>query len=211
MAVAHNPGPRRRLSPEARREQIVEAAVVLFAERDPAVLTLEEIADGAGVSRALVYNYFGDRNGLLEAVYERSVSRLNDEVTLALSSTRGLRDALRAAVSVHVRVAVADPALYRHAAGRTPFPRLGELELARVEHLAQDYGASPAARLMARGVVSSIHDMVAFWLDEGGVEADDCVDIVHAFLWGALTGVNRLGLTFRPPWPVPAAPVAIGG
>jgi AcrR family transcriptional regulator len=208
--TAQPPRPRRRLSPEARREQIVEAAVALFAERDPGELTLEEIADGAGVSRALVYNYFGDRNGLLEAVYGRSVSRLNDEVTVALSTTRGLREALRAAVAVHVRVAAADPALYRHAAGRTPFPRLGELEHARVLDLAADYGASPAARLMARGVVSSIHDMVAFWLDEGGVDASTCIDIVDAFLEGALAGVSRLGITFRPPWPVPAPALAAG-
>ena len=50
-----------RLDPAVRRTQIIEAAAELFAERDPAEAPFEEIADAAGVSRALVYNYFGDR------------------------------------------------------------------------------------------------------------------------------------------------------
>lgn len=208
MTLAQDPRPRRRLTPEARREQIVDAAVGLFDEHDPAELTLEEIADAAGISRALVYNYFGDRNGLLEAVYERSAGRLNDEVVVAMSTTPGLSEALRAAVRVHVRLALAGPALYRHAAGRTPFPRLGDLERERVDRVARNYGDTPAARLVARGVVSSIQDMVAYWLDAGEVDADTCVDIVHAFLEGALGGVGRVGLTFRPPWPMPAAATA---
>src|SRR5215470_15509912 len=52
---------RTRLAREERREQIVDAAAEVFQGRNPADVTFEEIADAAGVSRALVYNYFGDR------------------------------------------------------------------------------------------------------------------------------------------------------
>jgi hypothetical protein len=45
------------LDPELRRSQIVEAAVRVFSETDPVEVTFEEIAEAAGVSRALVYNW----------------------------------------------------------------------------------------------------------------------------------------------------------
>ncbi len=53
-----------RLDPAVRRTQIIESAARLFERRDPVEVPFEEIADAAGVSRALVYNYFGDRGGL---------------------------------------------------------------------------------------------------------------------------------------------------
>ena len=62
-------GPSPASIPAVRRHQIVEAAAQLFEGRDPTEVPFEEIADAAGVSRALVYNYFGDRSGLLAAVY----------------------------------------------------------------------------------------------------------------------------------------------
>ena len=55
---------RTRLTRATRREQIIDAAVDVFKGRDPNDVTFEEVADAAGVSRALVYNYFGDRRGL---------------------------------------------------------------------------------------------------------------------------------------------------
>ena len=47
---------RTRLARTQRRDQIVDATAEVLRERDPAVVTFEEIADAAGVSRALLYN-----------------------------------------------------------------------------------------------------------------------------------------------------------
>jgi len=76
--------PRTRLDPEIRREQIVEAAERVLKGRDPGDVTFEEIAEEAGVSRALVYNYFGDKGGLIAAVYLRSLRRLDEELSRAV-------------------------------------------------------------------------------------------------------------------------------
>src|SRR5262252_9657732 len=97
--------PRTRLAREERRELLVDAASHVFRDRDPAAVTFEEIADAAGVSRALVYNYFGDRQGLIEAVARRASDRLSGRVTEALASTRGLREALAAAIRVSLEFA----------------------------------------------------------------------------------------------------------
>lgn len=64
------PSPRRRLEPEARREQILDAAVAHFAEVGLGGTT-RDLARRAGVTQALVYQYFGSKAELIEAVFAR--------------------------------------------------------------------------------------------------------------------------------------------
>jgi AcrR family transcriptional regulator len=59
-----------RISGEERRKQILETARGLCAEKGFAGTTLDDIADGAGVSRALVVQHFGTKEGLYEALSE---------------------------------------------------------------------------------------------------------------------------------------------
>ena len=58
----------RRLSPEARRRQIVEAARSLFAERPYGTVTTADVAEAAGVARSLVHHYFDGIRGVFLAV-----------------------------------------------------------------------------------------------------------------------------------------------
>ena len=58
-----------RLDPATRRALLVEAASGVFRGRDPSDVSFEEVAEAGGVSRSLVYAYFGDRGGLIAAVY----------------------------------------------------------------------------------------------------------------------------------------------
>jgi len=60
----------RRLSPETRREQIVDAAVAFFAEVGLEGST-RELSQRAGVTQPLLYKYFDSKASLLEAVFER--------------------------------------------------------------------------------------------------------------------------------------------
>jgi AcrR family transcriptional regulator len=62
--------PARRLEPEARREQIVDAAVCYFAEVGFGGTT-RDLARRAGVTQALLYRYFASKAELSEAVFER--------------------------------------------------------------------------------------------------------------------------------------------
>lgn len=61
---------RRRLDPAARREEIIRAAVAYFAEVGFGGPT-RELAQRAGVTQALLYNYFASKAELREAVFER--------------------------------------------------------------------------------------------------------------------------------------------
>ena len=61
----------RRLSPGERREQILDAANTLFAERGYEDVLVEDIARAAGVTRGLVHHYFGGRKDVYIALVER--------------------------------------------------------------------------------------------------------------------------------------------
>ena len=60
-----------RLDPAQRREQILDAASALFAERAYDEVSIEDIASAAGVTRGLVHHYFGGRNDVYIALLER--------------------------------------------------------------------------------------------------------------------------------------------
>jgi len=60
-----------RLGPEERREQILDAANTLFAERAYDEVSIEDIAGSAGVTRGLVHHYFGGRKQVYIALLER--------------------------------------------------------------------------------------------------------------------------------------------
>lgn len=62
---------RRRLDPDARRTEILDAALRLYAERPYAEVSTTDLAREAGVARALLNHYFGTKRALyLEALRE---------------------------------------------------------------------------------------------------------------------------------------------
>jgi AcrR family transcriptional regulator len=60
-----------RLDPGQRREQILDAANALFAERAYDEVSIEDIATSAGVTRGLVHHYFGGRKQVYIALLEQ--------------------------------------------------------------------------------------------------------------------------------------------
>nr|WP_312972782.1 TetR/AcrR family transcriptional regulator [Pseudomonas sp.] len=62
--------PRRRLPREERTRQLLEVAWQLIGDEGTDALTLGKLAEAAGVTKPVVYDHFGTRNGLLAALYE---------------------------------------------------------------------------------------------------------------------------------------------
>jgi AcrR family transcriptional regulator len=71
---------RRRLKPEQRREQMLDAANDLFAERGYEEVSVEDIARSAGVTRGLVHHYFGGRTEVYIALVQRLFAVREEEL-----------------------------------------------------------------------------------------------------------------------------------
>jgi AcrR family transcriptional regulator len=180
---------RTRLDPEVRRAQIIDAAEAVLLDRDPVELSFERVADAAGVSRGLVYNYFGDKSGLLAAVYLRNFERLTDAVEAATESTthdteariRSLVDAYVAFVgeNLSTRTLLGTPEAMEHPAVR----------YARREHakaIAAIWDDTPEARVLACGIVGFLEAAVIEWIEETELTPDRAAEVIHDQLWAGL-------------------------
>jgi AcrR family transcriptional regulator len=76
-----------------RNRQLVEVAEQVFAERGIAAASMEEIADRAGITKPILYDHFGSKDGLLAAVIERAGSDLGTSVETAVAGADGPEDA----------------------------------------------------------------------------------------------------------------------
>ena len=56
---------------ELRRNQLIDTALEVFAQKGFAETTVKELAEAAGVAQGLLYHYFKSKDDLLEAVIER--------------------------------------------------------------------------------------------------------------------------------------------
>jgi AcrR family transcriptional regulator len=93
------------------RNRLLESATGLAIEQGFEACGLREIAARAGVSPGMIAYYFGDREGLHEAMFQRAFDRLTDEVERLIERerTEGEGDRLDELIRIHVSALAADP------------------------------------------------------------------------------------------------------
>ncbi|QYN35713.1 TetR/AcrR family transcriptional regulator [Pseudonocardia sp. DSM 110487] len=187
--------PPMRLSKEARREQLLDAALRLVREQGADGLTLVTLAEAAGVSRPIAYGHFGTRTGLLLALYRRLEERHRDAVTEALRSAEP-----HAGVIAHVMSA----AYFACATDMPEFTAVsaalkGNPEAEALQHeLLDDYtevmvaamaphSALPAEALRLRCIgVLGAAEAIAVELNRGRTTALDAVNALADLIVGSL-------------------------
>ncbi|PVE13528.1 TetR family transcriptional regulator [Streptomyces scopuliridis RB72] len=75
-----------RMTGAERREQLLDIGRTVFAEKGFEATSVEEIAAKAGVSKPVVYEHFGGKEGLYAVVVDREMRQLLDMVTSALTA-----------------------------------------------------------------------------------------------------------------------------
>jgi AcrR family transcriptional regulator len=193
----------RRLTPAARRAQILDAAMQTFAGRDPASVTYEEIADQAGVSRALLYNYFPDRGALFDELSARNGRQLRDEVREALASVHGRRDALAEAIRVHLLFAQRDHDAYASATGGPQAAIVNPAEAELVAEICEIFGSGPEAQIAATGLTHAIRSMTLAWAADPTLDIERVDQLITTMIAGAIISLDNLGLHLHPTWHVP--------
>jgi AcrR family transcriptional regulator len=91
------------------REDLLDSAARLIIERGFRRVRMRDVGDAVGVSRQTVYNEFGDKWGLAQALNLRENERYLDGVDAAMSAHADLYSAVEAAVSYTLRTAADDP------------------------------------------------------------------------------------------------------
>ena len=96
---------RRRLSPSERRDELLGTGAELFAEHPYESVSLEDVADRAGVSRALMYHYFPNKRDFFVAIFQRASDQLLSAAEL--DEAKPFPDLLREALDTHIDYFVA--------------------------------------------------------------------------------------------------------
>src|SRR5918996_1774002 len=87
-----------RLPSADRRDSLLDATAELIALGDAEAVSMEAVAERAGVSRPLVYKHFANRHELVAAVYRRESTVLHVELSRAVQAAGGLEDMFRALI-----------------------------------------------------------------------------------------------------------------
>ena len=74
MDSSTSPAPKFRRRADARPDEVLDAAIALFADKGYAATTVQEIAAKAGLSKGAVYLYFPSKAAVLEGLVERAIS-----------------------------------------------------------------------------------------------------------------------------------------
>ena len=87
---------RKRMSADERREQLLDVTKEIVGEQGFHAVSIEAVARGAGITRPVVYEHFGDLPGLLEAMVEREGARALAQLATVLPTRLARRRAARA-------------------------------------------------------------------------------------------------------------------
>src|SRR5690625_3948547 len=91
------PPRRARMTGQQRREQLLTIGRALFAEKGFDGTSVEEIAARAEVSKPVVYEHFGGKEGLYAVIVDREVDTLLTALTTALTTGRHPRSSVEGA------------------------------------------------------------------------------------------------------------------
>jgi AcrR family transcriptional regulator len=90
-----------RLSKEERREDLLDAAAELVTERGLGGITMEGLAERAGVSKALPYQHFNNAHDVLLSLYQREIGWLGARIVAAVGDVTDPPARVRAAIRAY--------------------------------------------------------------------------------------------------------------
>jgi AcrR family transcriptional regulator len=193
------PAPARvRMSGKERREQLLDVGRSLLADKGFNGTSIEEIAHRAGVSKPVVYEHFGGKEGLYAVVVEREMDRLLSRITSALSGGTHPRELLERAAgalldyvedsSAGFRILVRDSQV---ATSTGTFSGLLNAIASQVEHiLGRQFAArgydTKLAGLYSQALVGMVALTGQWWLEERTPDKDKVVAHLVNLAWNGL-------------------------
>jgi AcrR family transcriptional regulator len=196
------PPARVRMTGQERREQLLDVGRVLFAEKGFEPTSIEEIAERAKISKPIVYEHFGGKQGLYAVIVDREVQELLGRITAALDAEHP-RVMLQQAAQAFLAYIEEEPEGFRILVRDTPaasgMGTLGSLlhDIAsQVDHiLAEQFkarGYDPKmAPVYARALVGMVAVVGEWWLDVGKPGRDAVAAHIVNLAWNGLSDLEK--------------------
>lgn len=184
-----------------RREQLIGVARAVFAERGFEAASIEEIAERAAVSKPVVYEHFGGKEGLYAVVVDREVGHLLGLIAVALEAdhprlaVEQAATAFLAYIEQHqegFRILVRDapvgtstgtlPSIIRDIAANAE-------SLLAAEFAQRGYDPN-VAPLYARALVGMVALVGEWWLDVGTPQRQEVAAHLANLAWNGLKALD---------------------
>lgn len=189
-----------RLPAEQRRSQLLEVATKLFAERGFHATSMEEIAEGAGVTKPVLYQHFPSKRALYRELLDDVDRQLTDRLLEATASVTTGRERVQAGFAAYFRFVTGNRAAFRLLFGASvrndaEFAAVAEATIDRVAELIAELididAASEHRRTLAHamvGMAEATSRRVAN--DEGEEDPDRLAGWLAEMAWFGLRGVR---------------------
>jgi AcrR family transcriptional regulator len=206
---------RSRLPRDERMEQTLNAAHGLFAERGYAAVTMEEIAAEVGVTKPLLYNYFGNKERLYIACMGRAGDALTTTIGDAVAQTDGPGAALAAGVRAFFAFLDSDRAAWAVLFDET-LPRVGEVAdrvaeyrgrilglvsdsmLAQLPEERREAGRTEVEAL-STAMLGAAEALARWWLRTEALSAEEAAELLIATVGPGLQARARPSSDGQPP------------
>jgi Transcriptional regulator len=193
--------------PRAEREaQMLQVAERVFGSRGFQATTMDEIAEQVGVTKPLIYDYFGSKEGLFAATIERARHQLLAAVILAWESNPDATPRLRVREVITAFFDFIDEHDRGFALLRTEGALIGEAA-ASVERIRQQtakalaegitmlpgFAELPSRRLvpLVEVIIGGIERLAAYRSERPGMTAQEAAELVVTTTWDGLASLAR--------------------
>jgi AcrR family transcriptional regulator len=180
---------------EPGREKILDAGLELFGERGYHATSIADIGERAGISKSVLYHYFGSKAALFEAVLEAETDALVEHVAAAVS---GHRPGLRKGVDAYLGFLAARPPAWRLLLRDPPadpaliavHERLSRRRAEGLESVLASPGKRGSSAAEVQLVATAIRAFAIWWYEHREVPRDRVTD---AIVDVARAGARRWG------------------
>lgn len=185
---------------ELRGRQLLDGVLEVIAREGPAV-NMERLAAQLGVTKPILYRYFGDRAGLYQAVAQATLARLMVELEAALAQPVEPRQLLVEVIDAYLSFIEREPQLYRFLMQRAVVEQASAQ--VTISHFIRDVGRavaqtmgeqlraagtdSAAAEAWAYGVVGMVQLAGDWWLERRPMPRPRLVAYLADLLWNGFS------------------------
>jgi AcrR family transcriptional regulator len=191
--------PRTRLAPEARRDQILDAAARTVLRDGVGAVGVAQLAQDVGISKALAYSYFRSRDDLLAALLQREQRDLRDRGMRAAMQAKSFTGLIRRTTRLWleqsrdrgalVEALLADPSVDRLMASENRAERESTVRFL-VRAVRRRYGLALETSIAAVRLLMPVTGEAGKAVAEGLLTVDEAEELCVRLITGALSKLS---------------------